>query len=133
MKLREYRDYSNGIVDSFSEVSKKSKIISLIFTIVTGLLCVSPVICIFVNLFIQFLGVKYVVITLISLCGILLHLVISCFYPVYFISLNVLNNNIDSKLSYKKLFIVSILDLFQIVCILIMITLMNVLVINMLF
>lgn len=133
MKLTEFREYSNSIVDSFSKVAKKNKVIAFIFTIIIGIIFACPIVCILINLFIQFLGVKFVVIGLITFCGILLHLLISSLYPVYYISLNALDTNIDVELSYKKLFVVSILDLFQIIFIIIAITLMNILVVYMLF
>lgn len=133
MRLKEYKDYLKNIIDVFSTVFKKSKSIAFIFTIIVGLLCASPIVCVIINLFMQCLGIKLVVISLIVLCGVLFHLIISLMAPIYYVSLNELNKDLNINVSYKKLFIVSISDLFQIVFIVIMVILMNILVINMFF
>lgn len=133
MRLREYKDYLKTNIELFSTVSKKSKILAFIFTIVVGLLCACPIVCLLVNLFMQYLGLKVVIVSLIALCGVLFHLMISLMFPIYYISLNELNRELNREISYKKLFIVSICDLFQIVFIIIMVVLLNILVINMFF
>ena len=133
MRLREYKDYLKTNLELFGNVSKKSKSVALIFTTIVGLLCVCPIVCILVNLFMQFLGIKLVVISLIVLCGISFHLLLSLMCPIYYIALNELNKDLNIEISYKKLFIVSICDLFQIGFIIVMVILINILVINMFF
>ena len=133
MRLKEYKNYLKNLIDTFSTVSKKSKRIAFIFTIIVGLLCACPIVFLIINLFMQFLGIKVLIISLIALCGVLFHLLISLMYPMYYVALNELNKDLNIKVSYKKLFVVSICDLFQIGFIIIMIILMNILVINMFF
>ncbi len=133
MRLKEYKNYLKNLIDVFSTVSKKSKRIAFIFTIIVGLLCVCPIVCVIINFLMQYLGIKLVVVLLLFLCGALLHLLISLMYPIYFVSLSELNKDLDIDVSYKKLFFVSICDLFQISFIMIMIVLMNILFIYMFF
>ena len=133
MRLKEYKNYLKNLIDTFSTVSKKSKRIAFIFTIIVGLLCACPIVFLIINLFMQFLGIKVVILSLIALCGVLFHLLISLMYPMYYVALNELNKDFNIEVSYKKLFVVSICDLFQIGFIIIMIILMNILVINMFF
>lgn len=133
MRLKEYKNYLKNLIDVFSTVSKKSKRIAFIFTIIVGLLCACPIVCLIINLFMQFLGIRVLIISLISLCGVLFHLLISLMYPMYYVALNELNKDFNIEVSYKKLFVVSFIDLFQIGFIIIMIILMNILVINMFF
>ena len=133
MRLKEYKNYLKNLIDVFSTVSKKSKRIAFIFTIIVGLLCACPIVCLIINLFMQFLGIKVLIISLIALCGVLFHLLISLMYPMYYVALNELNKDFNIEVSYKKLFVVSFIDLFQIGFIIIMIILMNILVINMFF
>lgn len=133
MRLKEYKNYLKNLIDVFSTVSKKSKRIAFIFTIIVGLLCACPIVCLIINLFMQFLGIKVLIISLIALCGVLFHLLISLMYPMYYVALNELNKDFNIEVSYKKLFVVSFIDLFQIGFIIIMIILMNILVMNMFF
>ena len=133
MRLKEYKNYLKNLIDVFSTVSKKSKRIAFIFTIIVGLLCACPIVCLIINLFMQFLGIKVLIISLIALCGVLFHLLISLMYPMYYVALNELNKDFNIEVSYKKLFVVSFIDLFQIGFIIIMIILMNIFVINMFF
>ena len=127
MRLKEYKNYLKNLIDVFSTVSKKSKRIAFIFTIIVGLLCACPIVCLIINLFMQFLGIKVLIISLIALCGVLFHLLISLMYPMYYVALNELNKDFNIEVSYKKLFVVSFIDLFQICFIIIMIILMNIL------
>lgn len=133
MRLKEYKNYLKNLIDIFSTVSKKIKRIAFIFTIIIGLLCACPIVCVIINLFMQFLGIKLIIVSLIVLCGILFHLLISLMYPIYYVSLCELNKDLNIDVSYKKLFVVSICDLFQISFIIIMIVLMNIVFIYMFF
>ena len=76
-----------------------------------------PLVCIYINLFMQFLGIKWLMtLTLIS-CGVIVHVFLSLLYPIYFIALNELNkdNSYIDKISYKKIFITLITDWFMII------------------
>ena len=135
MKIKECKNYFNDIVESFSGISKKKKLIATIFVILVGLLCFIPLVCIYINVFMQFLGIKWLIILSIISCGVILHILLSVMYPIYFIALNELNKDtcyIDN-MSYKKLFIVLITDWFMIMFISIMIVVLVIIVNYLLF
>ena len=133
MKIRECKDYLNNCISLYKDVSKKHKLIAGIFTIIVSILCIVPIVSILINLFMQFLGIKVMIVSLIALCGILLHFAIALLYPIYFISLNVLSDLIEEKISYRNLFISLICDWVQIIFIIIMIVAVSITVLNMLF
>ena len=117
MKIKECKEYFNHIVESFESTSKKNKLFSTLFVILVGLLCLTPFVCVFINLYMQFLGIKVIMAICLISCGIIVHLLLSLLYPVYYLCLNELNNdeNISNKLSYKRLFIALVTDLFMII------------------
>ncbi len=117
MKIKECKEYFNHIIESFESASKKNKLFSALFVILVGLLCLIPFVCIFINLYMQFLGIKVAMAFCIAICGIIVHLLLSLLYPVYYLCLNELckDENVSNKLSYKRLFIALVSDLFMII------------------
>lgn len=135
MKVKECKNYFNEILESFASVSKKDKFKALAFCVLLGILFICPIVCLLINLFMQFLGNKVMMTILIILCGVFLHLLLSTLYPIYYLSLNELNkqNNYNDSLSFKKLFIALFTDWFMIVFIAVMVVLLTIFVNFMLF
>ena len=132
--IKECREYLDFVISSFDKTSKKNKAIALIFTVFLGLLISVCFVCIYINLFMQILGLKSAMIIVICSCGLLLHLILSFISPIYYISLNELNKDVNlEKISYKKIFISLITDWFMISFIIICVTVLVIFVNSMLF
>ena len=128
--IKECKEYFNNLIVSLESTSRKNKITAFIFTLILGLLSSSFIVCLYLNLFMQIIGLKLAMIVTIISCGIVLHMIISLFTPIYYICLNELCNDENKKsISYKKLFISIVTDWFMI-CFIIICVIALVIVVN---
>jgi hypothetical protein len=79
----------------------------------------------------QVLGIKYIIFSLIFICGIIVLLIVSLVNALYYVVLNELIGN--EKISFKKMFIAGITELFTIILIAIFIVIISIFVNFMLF
>ena len=79
----------------------------------------------------QVLGIKYIIFSLIFICGIIILLIVSLVNALYYVALNELIGN--EKISFKKMFIAGITELFTIILIAIFIVIISIFVNFMLF
>ena len=131
MKIKECKNYFDKVSIMLGTARKIDKNKSLIFSILVGLLLIIPFTCLFINLFMQVLGIKYVIFSLIFICGIIVLLIVSLVNALYYIALNELIGN--EKISFKKIFIAGITELFTIILITVFIVIIIILVNFMLF
>jgi hypothetical protein len=116
MSLKEYQLYFDEIINSSKNESKSNKLKAFLFTAFIALLIVTPIVCIFLNFYMQFLANKYAHFTSYIIIGVLLHLFISVIVPLYYYCLNILTNK-EEHISYMKMFIVHITDIVSIIMI----------------
>ena len=131
MKIKECKNYFDKVSIMLGTAKKIDKNKSLIFSILVGLLLIIPFTCLFINLFMQVLGIKYIIFSLIFICGIIILLIVSLVNALYYVALNELIGN--EKISFKKMFIAGITELFTIILIAIFIVLISIFVNFMLF
>jgi hypothetical protein len=131
MKIKECKNYFDKVSIMLGAAKKIDKNKSLIFSILVGLLLIIPFTCLFINLFMQVLGIKYIIFSLIFICGIIVLLIVSLVNALYYVVLNELIGN--EKISFKKMFIAGITELFTIILIAIFIVLISIFVNFMLF
>lgn len=120
--IKKCKEYFNILTLYLENTPKKNKIISFIFSLVIGLLLCIPLVCIFINLFMQILGLKGLMTLSIIICGVLLHFMIALINPIYYMCLYELDIKKNfGKISYNKLFMTFITDwlmiIFIIVCV----------------
>ena len=131
MKIKECKNYFDKVSIMLGTAKKIDKNKSLIFSILVGLLLIIPFTCLFINLFMQVLGIKYIIFSLIFICGIIILLIVSLVNALYYVALNELIGN--EKISFKKMFIAGITELFTIILIAIFIVIISIFVNYMLF
>lgn len=131
MKIKECKNYFDKVSIMLGTAKKIDKNKSLIFSILVGLLLIIPFTCLFINLFMQVLGIKYIIFSLIFICGIIILLIVSLVNALYYVALNELIGN--EKISFKKMFIAGITELFTIILIAIFIVIISIFVNFMLF
>ena len=131
MKIKECKNYFDKVSIMLGTAQKIDKNKSLIFSILVGLLLIIPFTCLFINLFMQVLGIKYIIFSLIFICGIIILLIVSLVNALYYVALNELIGN--EKISFKKMFIAGITELFTIILIAIFIVIISIFVNFMLF
>lgn len=131
MKIKECKNYFDKVSIMLGAAKKIDKNKSLIFSILVGLLLIIPFTCLFINLFMQVLGIKYIIFSLIFICGIIILLIVSLVNALYYVALNELIGN--EKISFKKMFIAGITELFTIILIAIFIVIISIFVNFMLF
>lgn len=124
--MKIYREYLESIMICFKQYSKKDKFKALLLTFSIGLFIFIPVLLLFINLFMQYLGIKYMVIIFILVISLLLHLYISVMFSLYYLCLNNIINfthnfiyNKEETISFKKLFLAYFMDLTSILSILV--------------
>ena len=86
--MKIYREYLESIMICYKQYSKKDKFKALLLTSSIGLFIFIPVLLLFINLFMQYLGIKYMVIIFILVISLLLHLYISVMFSLYYLCLN---------------------------------------------
>ena len=116
MKLKEYQLYFDEIINSSKNESKSNKLKAFLFTSFIAILSVTPIVCIFLNFYMQFLANKYAHFTSYIIIGVLLHIFISVVVPLYYYCLSILTDK-EEHVSYKKMFIVHITDAVSIIMI----------------
>ena len=79
----------------------------------------------------QVLGIKYIIFSLIFICGVIVLLLVSFVNALYYTALNELIGN--EKISFKKMFIAGITELFTIILITVFIVIIIIFVNFMLF
>ena len=131
MKIKECKNYFDKVSIMLGTAKKIDKNKSLIFSILVGLLLIIPFTCLFINLFMQVLGIKYIIFSLIFICGIIILLIVSLVNALYYVALNELIGN--EKISFKKMFIAGITELFTIILIALFIVIISIFVNFMLF
>ena len=131
MKIKECKNYFDKVSIMLGTAKKIDKNKSLIFSILVGLLLIIPFTCLFINLFMQVLGIKYIIFSLIFICGIIILLIVSLVNALYYVVLNELIGN--EKISFIKMFIAGITELFTIILIAIFIVIISIFVNFMLF
>ena len=131
MKIKECKNYFDKVSIMLGTAKKIDKSKSLIFSILVGLLLIIPFTCLFINLFMQVLGIKYIIFSLIFICGIIVLLIVSLVNALYYVVLNELIGN--EKISFKKMFIAGITELFTIILIALFIVIISIFVNFMLF
>ena len=77
MSLKEYQLYFDEIINSSKNESKSNKFKAFLFTTFIAILVVTPIVCIFLNFYMQFLANKYAHFTSYIIIGVLLHIFIS--------------------------------------------------------
>lgn len=131
MKIKECKNYFDKVSIMLGTANKKDKIKALIFSLIVGLLLITPFTCLFINLFMQVLGIKYIIFSLIFICGVIVLLLVSFVNALYYAALNELIGN--EKISFKKMFIAGITELFTIILITVFIVIIIIFVNFMLF
>ena len=124
MKIKECKNYFDKVSIMLGTAKKIDKNKSLIFSILVGLLLIIPFTCLFINLFMQVLGIKYIIFSLIFICGIIVLLIVSLVNALYYVVLNELIGN--EKISFKKMFIAGITELFTIILIALFIVIISI-------
>ena len=123
MFLNKRKKYLYSVLEVFLDVPFKKRFTAFLFTLICGILCIIPFGCVFINLIMQHLGIKWVVILCIIAFGIFLHTFLSVMYTIYYFALNELNKDgkYFEKLSYKELFLYQFLDFITIMFIIVII------------
>lgn len=131
MKIKECKNYFDCTCIELSKVDKKIKFKALGFIILIAILCLIPFVCLYINLFMQYLGIKIAIYGLIISCGVMMYILVNTLNVLYYVSLSELCDK--EKVSFKKLYLASLTDLFVIISILIFVILLIVFVSFMLY